>query len=94
VSCFRGGGGYGKKWHHDGRRTKKHNSINDYISCAKFLIEKDIVNDNKLAAWGYSAGGLLVAAAVNRYPDLFRAAVLKVSQTVCLLLRLLFSGSV
>ncbi|XP_073226780.1 uncharacterized protein [Cicer arietinum] len=74
----RGGGGYGKKWHHDGRRAKKHNSINDYISCAKFLIEKSIVHENKLAASGYSAGGLLVAAAINRFPDLFRAAVLKV----------------
>ncbi|MED6220703.1 hypothetical protein PIB30_047388 [Stylosanthes scabra] len=74
----RGGGGYGKKWHHDGRRTKKLNSINDYISCAKFLIEKDIVDENKLAGWGYSAGGLLVASAVNQHPDLFRAAVLKV----------------
>ncbi|QCD81689.1 uncharacterized protein LOC114179905 isoform X2 [Vigna unguiculata] len=74
----RGGGGYGKKWHNDGRRTKKHNSINDYISCAKFLIENDIVHENKLAGWGYSAGGLLVASAINRSPDLFRAAVLKV----------------
>ncbi|CAL5197655.1 unnamed protein product [Lathyrus oleraceus] len=74
----RGGGGYGKKWHHDGRRTKKHNSVNDYISCAKFLIEKDFVNEKQLAAWGYSAGGLLAAAAINRLPDLFRAAVLKV----------------
>ncbi|XP_027346884.1 uncharacterized protein LOC113858419 isoform X3 [Abrus precatorius] len=74
----RGGGGFGKKWHHDGRCTKKNNSINDYISCAKFLIEKDIVHENKLAGWGYSAGGLLVASAINRSPDLFRAAVLKV----------------
>lgn len=74
----RGGGGFGKKWHNDGRRTKKHNSINDYISCAKFLVEKDIVHENKLAGWGYSAGGLLVASAINRSPDLFRAAVLKV----------------
>ncbi|KAH1151435.1 Dipeptidyl aminopeptidase BI [Glycine max] len=74
----RGGGGFGKKWHNDGRRAKKHNSINDYISCAKFLIEKDIVHENKLAGWGYSAGGLLVASAINRSPDLFRAAVLKV----------------
>lgn len=80
MSCFRGGGGYGKKWHHDGRRTRKHNSINDYISCAKFMIEKDIVHENKLAGWGYSAGGLLVAAAINRSPELFRAAILKVSQ--------------
>ncbi|KAK9285633.1 hypothetical protein L1049_024830 [Liquidambar formosana] len=55
----RGGGGGGKKWHHDGRRTKKQNSIHDYISCAKFLIEKGIVKENKLAGWGYSAGGLL-----------------------------------
>ncbi|XP_043699996.1 protease 2 isoform X3 [Telopea speciosissima] len=74
----RGGGGRGKKWHHDGRRTKKHNSINDYISCAKFLIEEEIVQENKLAGSGYSAGGLLVASAINSCPDLFRAAVLKV----------------
>lgn len=85
VACFRGGGGFGKKWHNDGRRTKKHNSINDYISCAKFLIEKDIVHENKLAGWGYSAGGLLVASAINRSPDLFRAAVLKVLKNVCVL---------
>ncbi|XP_062154161.1 uncharacterized protein LOC133862386 isoform X2 [Alnus glutinosa] len=74
----RGGGGGGKKWHHEGRRTKKHNSIKDYLSCAKFLIEKRIVQENKLAGWGFSAGGLLVASAINCFPDLFRAAILKV----------------
>ncbi|KAL8231372.1 hypothetical protein R6Q57_001150 [Mikania cordata] len=74
----RGGGGRGKSWHEDGRGTKKHNSVNDYISCAKFLVEKEIVHQNKLAGWGYSAGGLLVASAINCCPDLFRAAVLKV----------------
>lgn len=74
----RGGGGGGKRWHLDGIRSKKHNSISDYISCAKFLIEKGIVQHNKLAGWGYSAGGLLVASAINSCPDLFRAVVLKV----------------
>ncbi|XP_038971658.1 protease 2 isoform X2 [Phoenix dactylifera] len=74
----RGGGGGGKKWHHDGRRTKKQNSINDFVSCAEFLVNQGIVKENKLAAWGYSAGGLLVASAINTRPDLFRAAVLKV----------------
>ncbi|PIA52390.1 hypothetical protein AQUCO_01000335v1, partial [Aquilegia coerulea] len=74
----RGGGGRGKRWHHDGRGTKKLNSIQDYISCAKFLVKREIVNPNKLAGWGYSAGGLLVASAINTEPDLFRAAVLKV----------------
>eukprot|EP00268_Persea_americana_P014179 TRINITY_DN16290_c0_g1_i23.p1 TRINITY_DN16290_c0_g1~~TRINITY_DN16290_c0_g1_i23.p1 ORF type:complete len:379 (-),score=59.34 TRINITY_DN16290_c0_g1_i23:356-1492(-) len=74
----RGGGGGGKRWHLDGRRTRKHNSINDYISCAEFLIEKGIVQQHKLAGWGNGAGGLLVAATINSCPDLFRAAVLKV----------------
>ncbi|KAM3363581.1 protease 2 [Capsicum galapagoense] len=74
----RGGGGGGKKWHHDGRRTKKINSIYDYISCAKFLIEREIVQGNKLAGWGYSAGGLLVASAINICPSLLRAAVIEV----------------
>lgn len=73
-----GGGGSGKKWHQDGKRMKKQNSIQDYISCAEFLIEKGIVQENKLAGWGYSAGGLLVASAINIRPDLFHAAVLKV----------------
>ncbi|XP_065876465.1 uncharacterized protein [Euphorbia lathyris] len=74
----RGGGGQGKKWHHNGRCTKKVNSVKDYISCAKFLVENEIVQDKKLAGYGYSAGGLLVASAINCCPDLFRAAVLKV----------------
>ncbi|KAM7250735.1 hypothetical protein ACFE04_022618 [Oxalis oulophora] len=74
----RGGGGRGKKWHHDGRSTMKHNSINDFVSSAKFLVEKGLVQENKLAGWGYSAGGLLVASAINHSPHLFRAAVLKV----------------
>ncbi|KAG8384469.1 hypothetical protein BUALT_Bualt04G0121000 [Buddleja alternifolia] len=74
----RGGGDGGKNWYHDGRGTKKLNSVKDYISCAKFLIEREVVLETKLAGWGYSAGGLLVASAINFCPDLFRAAILKV----------------
>nr|GLL20565.1 uncharacterized protein LOC109186418 isoform X2 [Ipomoea trifida] len=74
----RGGGGKGRKWHHEGRCSKKINSIYDYISCAKYLIERGIVEETKLAGWGYSAGGLLVASAINFCPSLFHAAVLKV----------------
>eukprot|EP01018_Ginkgo_biloba_P003873 Gb_38885 [translate_table: standard] len=74
----RGGGGAGKRWHHEGRASKKFNSIHDYIACAKFLVEEEYIQNNKLAAWGCSAGGLLVGAAINMSPDLFRAAILKV----------------
>lgn len=79
---LRGGGGAGKKWHRDGKGTNKNNSIKDFISCAKYLVEREIVHENKLAGWGYSAGGLLVASAINCCPDLFRAAVLKVSMLI------------
>ncbi|CAH9098240.1 unnamed protein product [Cuscuta europaea] len=74
----RGGGGGGRKWHHEGRCSKKVNSVHDYIACAKYLIDAEIVDETKLAGWGYSAGGLLVASAINSFPSLFRAAVLKV----------------
>ncbi|OWM83504.1 hypothetical protein CDL15_Pgr012985 [Punica granatum] len=74
----RGGGGRGKKWHHDGRSAKKQNAIEDYIASARFLMDKGIVKEDKLAGWGYSAGGLLVASAINQRPNLFRAAILKV----------------
>ncbi|KAL2552135.1 Prolyl oligopeptidase family protein [Forsythia ovata] len=74
----RGGGVGGRKWHYDGRRTEKLNSVRDFVSCAKFLIEEEIVQERKLAGWGYSAGGLLVASAINSCPDLFRAAFLNV----------------
>lgn len=82
MSILRGGGGNGKRWHHDGRRTNKQNGVRDYVSCAKYLIHMGIVHPNKLAGWGYSAGGLLVASAINLQPDLFRAAVLKVHMIV------------
>ncbi|KAG0464927.1 hypothetical protein HPP92_019091 [Vanilla planifolia] len=71
-------GGGGEKWHHDGMRMKKQNSVIDYVSCSEFLISEGFTHKNKLTGWGYSAGGLLVAAAINSRPDLYRAAVLKV----------------
>jgi len=63
----------------------KHNSIQDFLHCAKFLVEEKNVPEDRLAAWGYSAGGLLVASAINSCPHLFRAAVLKVCMCVCIL---------
>ncbi|KAF3780908.1 Protease 2 [Nymphaea thermarum] len=62
VACVdvRGGGGKGKRWHHDGRLLKKLNSVHDYIACATFLMDKEIMHQNKLAGWGYSAGGFLL----------------------------------
>nr|XP_024372185.1 uncharacterized protein LOC112280668 isoform X2 [Physcomitrium patens] len=74
----RGGGELGREWHHAGRLTKKCNSFQDFIASANYLVEHGYAHPSKLAAWGISAGGLLVAATINMVPDLFCAAILEV----------------
>lgn len=72
----RGGSAYGTKWYNKGKLKNKINSINDYITCAKYLIEKKYTTSKYLVAYGNSAGGLIVAATINEYPKLFKAAIL------------------
>lgn len=75
----RGGGGVDPSWHRSGGGLHKLNSIYDFVSCGKFLVNEGYVCKDKLGAVGHSAGCLLVAAAINMCPDLFRAAIMKVS---------------
>ncbi|KAK9096269.1 hypothetical protein Sjap_021766 [Stephania japonica] len=74
----RGGGGVSPSWHKDGTGLLKLNSVYDFVACAKFLIDEGYVHKNYLCSVGHSAGGLLLGVAINKYPDLFRAAILKV----------------
>ncbi|OMO72167.1 hypothetical protein COLO4_27799 [Corchorus olitorius] len=74
----RGGGGGESSWHKSGSGLFKQNSIYDFVSCGKFLIDEGYVQRNRLGAIGVSAGSVLIGAALNMYPDLFRAAILKV----------------
>ncbi|KAL0538823.1 hypothetical protein IC582_022982 [Cucumis melo] len=73
-----GGGGGDSSWHRSGNGLEKPNSIHDFVSCANFLINNGYVHKDRLGSIGYSAGGLLVGAAINMHPNLFRAAILKV----------------
>ncbi|KAL8142306.1 LOW QUALITY PROTEIN: hypothetical protein V2J09_015338 [Rumex salicifolius] len=74
----RGGSGGDSSWHECGSGAHKINSIHDLISCSKYLMDEGYVKRDRLACIGYSAGSLVVGAAINFYPDLFRAAILKV----------------
>ncbi|CDY33560.1 BnaC06g29920D [Brassica napus] len=74
----RGGGGGDFSWHKSGTGSLKLNSIQDFIYCANYLMDKGYVHRHHLAAIGYSAGALLPAAAMNMHPSLFQAAILKV----------------
>ena len=51
----------------------KPNTINDFIACADYVINiLKITTPDQLVIYGRSAGGLLVAAATNARPDLFK----------------------
>ncbi|CAI9278697.1 unnamed protein product [Lactuca saligna] len=73
-----GGGGDDVSWHKRGSGMNKLNSIYDFVSCGEYLIKEGYVCKNQLGAIGHSAGGFLVAAAINMNPELFRAVILKV----------------
>lgn len=79
MYCTRGGSGGGPLWHKSGSGLNKHNSIFDFVSCGNYLVNEGYVHQDQLGAFVWSAGCLLVGAAMNMYPQLFRAAILKVS---------------
>jgi oligopeptidase B len=65
----------GYKWYLDGKLDKKENTFNDFIDVGMGLCEKKYTSQGMICAYGGSAGGLLVGAAINQAPKLFAGAV-------------------
>lgn len=78
IAHVRGGGDRGRIWYDDGKLAHKSNSFGDFVACAQTLVEQGWTAPELLIAEGGSAGGLLVAAAANLQPGLFRAVVAEV----------------
>jgi oligopeptidase B len=75
---IRGGGEMGEEWREQGRMMAKMNTFTDFIDCAEHLVKNRYTATDRLVIQGGSAGGLLVGAAVNMRPDLFKAVVAQV----------------
>jgi oligopeptidase B len=75
LAHVRGGGELGGPWHDAARRRTKHVSVQDFIAVAEHLVRSGIASEGRLVSRGKSAGGALVAAALNDRPDLFAGVV-------------------
>lgn len=71
IAHIRGGMAKGYQWYVDGKAGKKLNSIHDFIDSAHALCSLGYSERGRIIAHGGSAGGLLVAAALNQAPELF-----------------------
>jgi len=75
----RGGSEKGDDWYKSGYKTTKHNTWQDFISCAQYLESSHYTNPAKLIGMGTSAGGILIGRAITERPDVFGAAISNVS---------------
>ena len=75
VANLRGGGEYGDTWHDSGRLFNKQNVFDDFAYAAKFLHKNKIGSSATTAIQVCSNGGLLVAAALLRNPELYKVAI-------------------
>jgi prolyl oligopeptidase len=81
VANLRGGGEFGELWHHDGMRERKQNVFDDFIAAVEYLGTSAIADPARIAIYGGSNGGLLVAAVATQRPELLRAVVCVVPLT-------------
>jgi len=78
IAHVRGGSERGRQWFLDGRRFSKRNSFTDFVACGKHLCELGVTREGAIVAYGLSAGGLLVAGAMNEAPEMWAGVIAKV----------------
>ena len=78
VAHVRGGGDRGEPWYLAGKLAHKENSFHDFLAARDALVDQGFSDGERIAAYGASAGGLLVGASLNLAPQAFCAAILDV----------------
>jgi oligopeptidase B len=78
IAHVRGGSEKGRQWFLDGRRFSKKNTFTDFIACADYLIATGYTKKQRIAAYGLSAGGLLMGGVANLRPDLWGGVIAQV----------------
>ena len=93
LANIRGGGEYGPQWHARVLKENRHKVFEDFEAVANDLIAKKITSPKHLGIEGRSNGGLLVAVAMQRQPNLYGAIVCGVPLLDMQRYHLLLAGS-
>ena len=78
IAHIRGGQEMGRKWYDDGKLFNKINTFTDFIDVTDHLVAQGYAAPDRVAAYGGSAGGLLVGAVANMAPDRYRVILSQV----------------
>ena len=78
LAHIRGGQEMGRQWYDDGHLFKKKNTFTDFIDVTDFLVKEGYASKDRVAAYGGSAGGLLMGAVANMAPDKYRVILSQV----------------
>lgn len=78
IAHVRGGQEMGRAWYEHGKLMHKKNTFTDFIDVTEFLVKQGYAANNRVAAMGGSAGGLLMGAIANMAPRKYRAIVAQV----------------
>jgi oligopeptidase B len=69
IAHIRGGQEMGRAWYEAGKLQAKINSFTDFIDVTDHLVAEGYAARDRVAAYGGSAGGLLVGAVANMAPE-------------------------
>ncbi|MDI9238493.1 S9 family peptidase [Lysobacter sp. LF1] len=78
IAHIRGGQEMGRKWYDDGKLFHKKNTFTDFIDVTSDLVKQGYAAKDRVAAYGGSAGGLLMGAIANMAPDHYRVILSQV----------------
>ncbi|MGV8932455.1 MAG: S9 family peptidase [Luteimonas sp.] len=78
IAHVRGGQELGRTWYDDGKLLHKKNTFTDFIDVTDFLVKQGYAAPDRVAAYGGSAGGLLMGAITNMAPDKYRVILSQV----------------
>ena len=81
---IRGGGEGGRRWYEEGHLAAKVNTFTDLIDVADGLAASGLIDPDRIATRGLSAGGLLQGAVFNARPDRWRIVVAEVPFVDCI----------